>query len=202
MKATIKKLTKTIGALRFCSKFLNSSVLKLLYNSLFLPHLNYGILSWGLNPSSAEFQRISKLQKWAIRLISNNPKLTHHLPLCKDMNILSLTDIPKLRCFKILKLWQNNSLPYPIQNKIVSIYNSSRRSHRFSDNLLIPNCYLETSRNHFFSYCSHLFNNLPNSIKYSSSGRLVSCHKFKKYLLNAYPDCCPNINSYCYVCNN
>ena len=40
------KLTKTIGILNRLKHELSLSILKTIYNTLFLPHLNYGILLW------------------------------------------------------------------------------------------------------------------------------------------------------------
>ena len=55
------KIGRTIGTLKRMKRFLPQSILKMLYNSLILPHLNYGILAWGANPG-----RLVKLRKWAI----------------------------------------------------------------------------------------------------------------------------------------
>ena len=44
---TANKISKTIGMLNNLKKTLPSNILRILYNSLILPHLNYGILAWG-----------------------------------------------------------------------------------------------------------------------------------------------------------
>ena len=41
------KLTKTVGVLNRLKYDYPLAILKTLYNTLFLPHLNYGILLWG-----------------------------------------------------------------------------------------------------------------------------------------------------------
>ena len=43
---------------------LTLSILKTIYNTLFLPHLNYGILLWG-----SETESIHKLQRRVVKLI-------------------------------------------------------------------------------------------------------------------------------------
>ena len=145
MKSMAQKLSKTIGILSYCRKYLSFTTLKLLYNSLFVPHINYGILSWGSDHASGEFNRIYKLQKWAIRLISGNPKRSHHLPICKSLHLLTLVDIFHFRCFKLLKSWQLNTLPTSFQRYFSTVANSGRRSHRFRENLLIPKSYLKSA---------------------------------------------------------
>ena len=52
----------------------------LIYNSLFLPHLNYSILAWGFTSD-----RILVLQKQAIRLISSAGFRAHTEPLYKEL---------------------------------------------------------------------------------------------------------------------
>ena len=52
------KLSKLIGILNKLKAYLPLETLKILYNSLFLSQLNYGILAWGF-----ETKRIFKLQK-------------------------------------------------------------------------------------------------------------------------------------------
>ena len=57
--------SKTIGVLNTLKNCLPQTVKLILYNSLILPHLNYGIMTWG-----NKCDRINKLQKKAIRIVS------------------------------------------------------------------------------------------------------------------------------------
>ena len=77
------KISRTIYTLTRLKKFLPLSILKMLYNSLILPHLSYGILTWGSKPG-----RLIKLQKWAIRTINNSKYNSHTEPLLKKNNLL------------------------------------------------------------------------------------------------------------------
>ena len=76
------KISRTIYTLTRLKKFLPLSILKMLYNSLILPHLSYGILTWGSKPG-----RLIKLQKWAIRTINNSKYNSHTEPLLKKNNL-------------------------------------------------------------------------------------------------------------------
>ena len=62
------KIWCIIGIINRMKNFLPQNVLVTLYNSLVLPHINYGLVVWGYNTSW-----IIKLQKRAIRLITMNP---------------------------------------------------------------------------------------------------------------------------------
>ena len=61
------KLTKTIGILNRLKHELPLLILKTIYNTLFLPRLNYGILLWG-----SEIEIIHKLQKRVLGIISGS----------------------------------------------------------------------------------------------------------------------------------
>ena len=72
------KISRNLGCLNRLKRFLPSTTLKLLYNSLVLPHLQYGILSWGF-----EYSRVFKLQKRAMRIISLSRYNAHTEPIFK-----------------------------------------------------------------------------------------------------------------------
>ena len=54
------------------------SVLKIIYNSLILPHINYGLKCWGFCG-----ERILKLQKRAVRIMTLSHYRGHSNPLFK-----------------------------------------------------------------------------------------------------------------------
>ena len=55
------KVSRTVGLLSRLKRTLPQNTLRLIYTSLVLPHLQYGILNWGFN-----LGRIYKLQKRAV----------------------------------------------------------------------------------------------------------------------------------------
>ena len=61
------KVSKSIGILYKLKSILPLYILKMLYNSLILPHFLYSILVWGTNINEP-----FKLQKKAVRVISNS----------------------------------------------------------------------------------------------------------------------------------
>ena len=85
------EVSRSIGVLNRLKKFLPITILRILYNALILPHFQFSILTWGLNPG-----RINKLQKRAIRVITNSKYNAHVEPLLKRLNLLRLTDIFKM----------------------------------------------------------------------------------------------------------
>ena len=53
-----------------------------------MPHLNYGLLLWGVN-----LKDIFLLQKKAIRLVTHNSYTSHAEPIFKEKGLLNLPDM-------------------------------------------------------------------------------------------------------------
>merc|ERR1712045_941345 len=77
--------------------------MKRLYNSLVLPHLTYGIILWG-----KKIKRITKLQKWALRVIVCAKYNAHTDPILSKLKLLRVNDIYKLTALKIYHKYKNN----------------------------------------------------------------------------------------------
>ena len=93
------KLSRTLRIINKLKYVLSRNVLLQLYNSLFLPHVNYGILIWGHN-----YERIKKLQKRAVRFITQSKYLAHTDPIYIKLNLLKIQDILKLNQLKLFLL--------------------------------------------------------------------------------------------------
>ena len=96
------KVSKYIGVLNRLKHTLPLRILRTLYNTLILPHFNYGALLWGHDST-----RLHKLQKRAIRTITNSKYNSHTEPLCKLLNIMKLPDLYKLKLYKLFNKVQN-----------------------------------------------------------------------------------------------
>ena len=100
------KLSCAIGIFRRLKKHLPLYFLKTLYSSLFLSYVNYGILLWGNN-----IKRITKLQKFAVRAISNSRYNAHSDPLFKSLRLLKVSDIYELNLLKFHFKYKDDLLP-------------------------------------------------------------------------------------------
>ena len=74
------KLSKVIGILNKLKHVYPQNALLSIYHSLFACHLNYGLLLWCTNVN-----RVSKLQKKNVRIMSNSEYLAHSKPLSKTL---------------------------------------------------------------------------------------------------------------------
>ena len=77
-----------------------------MHNSLIASHLNYDILAWGIVAT-----RLEKLQKKAIRLITNSKYIAHTNPAFKRLQLLQIVSIFKLMVLKFSYNLYNGLLP-------------------------------------------------------------------------------------------
>ena len=102
----INKIAKTIGVLNRLKHLLPINIKIAIYNCLVLSHLNFGILAWG-----CENERLCKLQKKCIRIISLSKYNAHTEPLFKKYNLLKVQDIFMIQQLKFYHKFVNNNLP-------------------------------------------------------------------------------------------
>ena len=100
------KISRTLGVMNRLKRYLPFSAMKLMYDSLILSHLQFGITNWGF-----EWERISKLQKRALRIMTNSRYNAHTEPLLKKLTLLKVKDIFDVQCLKFWYKFVNNKLP-------------------------------------------------------------------------------------------
>ena len=72
------KISREIGLLHKLTYIFPSYLLRMIYNSLILPHMNYSLLAWDSNCHSIEL-----LQKKAVRVVNFKPPVAHTEPIIK-----------------------------------------------------------------------------------------------------------------------
>ena len=90
--------------------FVPESILYSLYCTLILPYINYGIQAWE-NCCKRYLEKIFKLQKKALRIISNSNYLSHSAPLFKKYKILNVYDTYDLEVCTFMYKHFNKHLP-------------------------------------------------------------------------------------------
>ena len=100
------KISHTLGVMNRLKRYLPISVMKLMYDSLILSHLQFGITCWGF-----ECNRLFKLQKRALRIMTNSKYNAHTEPIFKDLKLLKLDGIFDIQCMKFFYKFTNNTLP-------------------------------------------------------------------------------------------
>ncbi len=127
-KCHINKISNTIsqcmGILNRLKRFLPIETKILIYNSLVVSHLNCGLLIWGF-----KCEKITKLQKNIVRILSLSTYNAHTEPLFKQLKLLKIIDIFKLRELKFYYKYKNNKLPQYLQ---LLPFHSNTENHEYA----------------------------------------------------------------------
>jgi len=125
-----RKISKVIGILCILKRTLPIRILHMIYNSLINPHIHYGLLCWG-----TQNVKILKLQKKALRTITNSKYNAHTQPLFKNLRILPVNDLYNLKLLQFYYKYMNDIIPYYFKSIIVKrqreIHNRNTRNSNF-----------------------------------------------------------------------
>ena len=124
LSAVSTKVSRVIGLLHKLKYMFPSYILRMIYNSLILPHFNYSLLAWG-----CKCQNIETLQKKAIRIVHSKSPIAHTEPILKTMNQLKLSDMYTCHLLKLYYKLYRNRLPTYFENFIPE-YGESRHNLR------------------------------------------------------------------------
>ena len=180
-------------------KMLPPTSLKILYSSLILPHLQYGLAAWG-GCSYQSKKRVVAIQKRAIRTVSKAYVTSHTEPRMKKLGLLKLDDLYTHQCTVLMYDIQNNLAPLSLGNLLPRENEQSHhnlRSHVSDPNhVRTPIAKSKVSANSFYCKGPQLWNSLPQEIqnirsKYSFKSQL------KQRLLNSYEDTTACTNPRC-----
>ena len=174
------KLKSAIFCLKTIREWAGISLLRNTYFSLFQSHLNYGILAWGkLNKFQSE--RILKLQKWALRVMTNKKRTYSCKQLFVDLEIMTF---PSLYIFNAVcharKLiiggnWtiRSDDVEYELRNK---------------NNITFQKEHRPTTRNRrSIEYnARYFYNKLPSEIKNSKTDNEFTRLAKKFLTINSY----------------
>lgn len=192
---TSTKITKTLGVMTRLKRYLPTEILLMIYNSLIMPHIQYGILCWGHKSG-----RVLKLQKRAMRLITCSKYNSHTEPLYKKLKCLNVSDIYKLNMLKFHYKITNGKIPHYFRNIITQNHTQHNHNTRFGNTALfsIPNT---TVGGNCLRYI------LPNILLESPAciTDKVNTHSpqgfsnyVKQHFINNYSEVCDIVN--CYIC--
>ena len=159
-------------------------------------HINYGILLWGNNT-----QRIFKLQKRAVRIITLSKYISHTEPLFKNLNLLKIEDIHTLNLYKFIYKLRNNTLPTYFKSITLTpfcdIHQHNTRNKHY---LLTPKIKHEFAKRSIRYVIPNLINASPSEIIDKIQTHCPSGFAFyiKRFFITNYENLCSVSN--CYVC--
>ena len=178
------KLSKCVAILYKCNRLLETSSLRVLYCSLFLPYLNYCCEVWGTTYKCTTYC-ISILQKKAIRIICKEKSRAHTSSLFQCLKLLKFDDLVNLKCAIFMYKAYNSQLPVNLQSKFELVKNTERYTLRCHDKFKV-NYVRTTQMSHCISsYGVKLYNSLPESIR-SKPNILSFKVSYVKLMLHQY----------------
>ena len=192
------KLNKTNAVLNKLKNYLPKTVLHTIYSTLFLPHLNYGNLLWNSN-----CEKLFKLQKKALRLISLSKYNAHTEPIFKNLKILKLPDLCALLEVKFCYKLENQLLPTYFHSGIfVKHFEEHNYLTRGTNNYKIPQVHHNFAKKGIRTKIVQRFNGAKSIVKekiYTHSLRGFTIY-VKNDFIASYKNTCEIEN--CYVCSN
>ena len=165
------KISKTVGILKQLRHFLPPNILKLIYDSLITCRVKYGLLVWGECS-----QRIYKLQKKAVRIISNSKFNAHTDPLFRNLNILKINDDKKMQELIFYYKYQHGKLPQFFSRGYIQEMENSHIT-RNAKKLVFPSFKHEFFRKNLRYTIVNCVNRCPSLIL-----EKVSTHSLKGYI--------------------
>lgn len=138
-----KKLSSSVYLLKSLSNLINQNTILLAYHAIFHSVMSYGLLLWG---GSAHASKILRIQKRAVRVITNSKFNDSCRPLFKKLGILTMTNQYIYACLSYAK-------KYHTTNK-----NPNRNETRL--NLIIAPYFRLSKNMNSFRYISIKFYNL------------------------------------------
>ena len=196
IQSTSHKISRTIGVMNRLKHYLPMEILRYLYNALILPYFQYALLTWGFKNN-----RLTKLQKRAVRVITRSKYNAHTEPLFKNLNLLKLDDLFKMNMLKLYYKLKNGTLPV----YFMSMFSDVEARHGYNTRTH-GDLQMQFSKTSSCQNCVRFL--LPRFINETDDAILskVSTHSFpgfntyvKGYIMNKYRTSCEVHN--CYICN-
>ncbi len=110
-----KKISQKIGVLKRIRDYVTIGILKMIHNSILLPHIDYGCVIWGRCPNQVNVARICKLQKRAARVMLRcKIQDTSSNEIFKGMNWMPFQERVSYKCWLMMFKVKNNLVPRDI----------------------------------------------------------------------------------------
>ena len=132
-----KTISRNIGVINRLKLQLPQSSLLMLYSSLILPYLNYGLLVWG-NTHQTYLEKILILQKRIIRIICNAPIRFHTDPLFFENNLLKIKDLYSFQLGQFMYQHNSGILPFAFHDMFLKNQSVHKYPTRHCDEFHLP----------------------------------------------------------------
>ena len=109
------KISRLTGILFEALHFVTRSLLKSIYHAPIYPYICYGNVVWA-NAYQSHLDKIYKLQKKLVRIISFNEYNNSSKPLFDNLKILNVYQVNYYTIAILMRKFSNNQLPISLKN--------------------------------------------------------------------------------------
>ena len=179
-----RSISQNLGIINKVKYYFPKPTLLMLYSSMILPYLNYGVIAWG-HTHSSYLERILLLQKKALRIICNTSWKAHTDILFYENKVLKINDLFSHYLGQFMYKLENKEQPsifYDMFKKYNAIHKyPTRRSNEFH----LPKTRTILTHSTFTSAGPKFWNTLDSNLK--SAPSIASFKKgLKLFFLNSY----------------
>ena len=178
------KVSKITGIINHLKRQIPREILKVIYNTLILPHFNYGLLAWGHKTT-----RIFQLQKKAVRSLTLSRYNAHTPPLFKQLNLLEIKDIYMQQELKFYFKHVNKLLPAYFTNiKLKRLSEQHEHFTRGKDEFVTYRFKYDLSKCSIMKRLPEVANDCPDEIfdKVSTHSLYGYCNYIKTITIRNY----------------
>src|SRR6218665_324347 len=134
----VQKVSKVVGILYGTCHVLDKDRLKLLYSTLLEPYITYCCSVWSSPYKNGNLDRLLKLQKAAVRIISHSSYLAHSDPLFSSLKIIKMYDLTHLAVLAFMYRAVNDLLPKKFSSVLKTVNQVHAHDTRNSTNYVVP----------------------------------------------------------------
>jgi hypothetical protein len=174
-----KSCSKNIGVLNKIKHFFPKQTMYQLYCTMVLPYLNYGLILWG-NANKGYLNKVFRLQKRALRTISNSSYLCSTKPLFDKLKLLNIFEMYTKEVAIFMYRYRNNKLPLSFNGMFSNHFQFHSYDTRNKENFQLQIHKIKT----ILSTGPVIWNKLPNDIKFAQNSQLFK-NKLTSYLRDA-----------------
>jgi hypothetical protein len=160
---TSKKIAKSVGILSKARKYFNSKTLLQLYYSFIYPYLIYCNIIWG-NAYLNSLWTIFRLQKIAIRIITNTKRRNSTQPQSKLLKILRLPDIYTYSVSIFMYKYSHHIMPTSLDNLFLKNNEVHQYNTRGANKLRNPKIRTRLAENFITNSGVKVWNNISQII--------------------------------------
>ena len=185
LKCLKSKLSRSCFMMSKLRYFLDTSTLKMVYYSLFYPHIQYCISDWG-GAASCHLKPIVSMQKRVVRYVCRVPALTPTNSLFVKTGILKCNEVFKLQ---VCKLMLNTLRGFEVDHSCftpVSMVHAHNTRHSKNNNFVVERPRTGLGLNSFRYLGSKLWSSVPYNFK-NLKKEQFKC-SYKKFLLSHYTE--------------